>query len=698
MDREAICRPVDAYGVTEMPNIVIRLGALFALLSYGFTAALPAAPAAPFEPASCMFELPAGFVDGQDVTCGYLTVPSNHDQPDGPSLRLGVAVFKHRGEEAQAQPLFILQGGPGGSTLDTYPGLIETGSLLDHFDIVLLEQRGTTYSQPSLVCDETNQFVLDNLNTDLSSAEYNKLWEQALAKCHERLVSQGINLSDFDSVQNARDVEALRLALGYEKINLYGVSYGTLLALHYLRLFPQGLHAVVLDGVVPPQLNYIYTNVLDQDRVFKTLFAACRASPECSRSYPDLESVFFQVVDELEKSPAHVVLHDQKSGKAYDALIDGEGFYSGIYQTFYSSEFIPAIPRIIYKAREGDFEGFTELLAFMTLDQSVSYGMYYSVNCAEEVNNPHPALDLSKVYPKILEFDQGDSESFERTCQTWRVEALPSSENEAVTSDVPVLLLSGGFDPVTPESNAAAAAATLSHSYSYTIPSGGHGQAFSNACADTIILSFLQEPSTAPDSACIADYAQVKFWAPRDVVPVPLFGRVLSLERDLLSPLILLVIFGLGLASALLVLPLVWFVKLFFPKPAAAVAPGSEADSVFAPLFGAQLVLRFAGLAAMLNGLVVPVFWGVLTVFFFTMSVERDMMVLWGVPAVLRPLFLLPLLSIGLTILMLVETVLGWGSASWSVWRKLYYSILTICALACVGISIYLDVILPLVR
>jgi pimeloyl-ACP methyl ester carboxylesterase len=691
----------------NMPHIAIQIAILFSLLLAAFTAQVPHLADSSFQPGDCVFQLAAGVVEGQDVSCGYLIVPSDHSFPDGPELKLAVAVFKHQGEQSQTEPLFILQGGPGGSTLETHSLLIQDSVLLENFDIVLLEQRGTLYSQPSLVCDEANQYFVDHLNTDLPSEEYNKLWEQVLSKCHERLVLQGVRLSDFDSIQNARDVEALRLALGHEKINLYGVSYGSLLALHYLRLFPTGLHAVVLDGVVPPQVNYVHTNILDQDRVFRLLFSACKNSKECSDSYPGLENVFFKVIDELEKSPAHVVLHDQETGKAHEALIDGESFYSGIYQAFYSAEFIAAIPRMIYKADERDFAGFTQLLSLIIFDRTMSYGMYYSVNCAEEeADSFQTPLDLSEVHPKIVEFNEGDTKSFVASCTAWDVESLGPAANEPVKSDIPVLLLSGGFDPVTPERNAALAASTLNHAYAYTIPSGGHGQAFGNKCADSIILAFLKNPVTSPDAGCISEYSMVDFWGRHAVVPVPLFGRVLNLERDLLWPFVALAVFSLGLSSSLVFLPFAWFIKLFSTKSKRAetaqdsppVVLPEEQPALARPALRPDPILWFAGPVAMLNGLIVPLFWAALVSIFIYTSVARNMMVLWGIPSELRLLFLLPLLSACLTLLMLWETFSGWRTTAWSIWRKLYYSILTVCAIACTLIALYLDVLFPLFK
>ena len=155
---------------------------------------------------------------------------------------------------------------------------------------------------------------------------------------------------------------------------------------------------------------------------------------------------------------------------------------------------------------------------------------------------------------------------------------------------------------------------------------------------------------------------------------------------------------SLFLLTALLLIPLVWFVKLFAPsrKPA-PIANAYEEPVAFRPEPISLVMLRFAGLAAVLNSLVLPVFWGVLTVLFVNMSVKNDMMVVWGVPDAWRPLFLLPLVFLFLSLFMLWECFMGWRAADWSIWRKLYYTLITLCALGSVGIMIYLGVMFQVV-
>jgi pimeloyl-ACP methyl ester carboxylesterase len=686
-----------------MPNAIFSAALLFLLLVTPL-AGTPATPSPAYRPAACMFQVPASLVEGTDVTCGYLTVPSDHDRPDGPQLQLAVAILKHQGTLSRPEPLFVLQGGPGGSTLDVHPTLALNSSLLQHFDLVMLEQRGTLHSQPALLCPEADQYTVDTLNVDLTPAETNLRWGAVMQKCRDRLVAQGARLADFNSLQNARDVETLRVALGYGKIDLYGVSYGTLLVQHVMRLFPDSIRAVILDGVVPTQSNYIYTNVLDQDRVFKAFFQDCRESEQCSRDYPDLQKVFFQIVDRLDKSPAHITVYDQKTGISYPALMNGESFYSGVYQSFYQSGFIPGLPRAIYKARDGNYEGFDAILSFFTFDHTLSYGMYYSVNCAEKQADPSPTLDLRKVPPQIVAYDQGSVAAFQALCKGWDVPSLDPVVEQPVKSDLPVLLLSGGLDPVTPPANAALVAAALSHSFSYTFASGGHSQAFTNTCADNLIQRFLEDPSVAPDSTCVAGYDRVDFWKPADVVALPFFGRILNLDRDLLWPAGLLAFFCLGLLSTLLLIPLVWLVKVFVPKPAPVAAPATLAsydplDTPQPPLGTGPLsrfFLRLAGLVAMLNSLLLPVYWIVLTVLFVQMSLDNNMMVVWGVPSVWRPLFLLPLLFLLLTVFMLGESFAGWRSPAWSIWRKVYYTLVTLSALGCVVVMVYVGAMFQL--
>lgn len=630
-----------------------------------------------FEPSACPFDVPMGLVEGRDLECGYLVVPEDHANPSGPSIRLAVAIIKSRETEKKADPLVVAQGGPGGSTIDTYLEILPTSRLLSNRDIILFDQRGTLNSEPALMCEEHDQLMLDTLEVDMSLDEYDKLSLQATKACHDRLVKEGVNLSAFNSLQNAADVNALREALGYEQINLYGVSYGTLLALHTMRDYPQGLRSVILDAVVPTQINYLTRTGQTSQRSFTRLFEACAADPSCNEAYPDLEQTFFNLVNELNNSPARIPMTDPDSGLTYDVVIDGDSFMGAIFQLLYSGGLVPSLPRMIYDAKESDFDAFGRVMTMVLFDRSMSYGMFYSVLCAEDADFDLQDQQLEGVHPELARLEKRSLPVFLETCKIWNVSQLGPEVDQPVTSPIPTLVLSGEFDPITPPEYAAEAAAGLPNSYSLTFPSGSHGAALNGKCEDQIILDFLDDPSQAPDSSCIAGKESVEFFTPSAVIEMPVIIKLVNLEGTSAIELLLLVLPLLFLLTGLLVVPLVWLINLILRKK--QLAGGGVDHQAARP----PLVVRIAGWAAMLNALLLFIFLVGLLVEIFILALNYDNRLLYGVSGQANWLFVLPLLALVLTGLMLAAAVLAWLKRVWNIWYRIYYTLLALSAVGC---------------
>jgi pimeloyl-ACP methyl ester carboxylesterase len=234
-----------------------------------------------FQQAPCPFALSGSLVEGKNVTCGFLTVPEDRSQPQGPTIQLAVAIFKASSLHPAPDPVLVLGGGPGQALLENQGPRYNVGNLLSNRDLILLDQRGAGYSQPSLRC-------LDN---------------ETLQACHARLVKSGINLNAFTTLENAADVHDLIRALGYRQVNLEGVSYGTRLALTVMRLYPADLRSVVLNSVAPPQVNLFTSVPQAAGRAFDVLFQGCAADRSCNATYPHLQAVFYQLVADLNTTP-----------------------------------------------------------------------------------------------------------------------------------------------------------------------------------------------------------------------------------------------------------------------------------------------------------------------------------------------------------------------------------------------------------
>jgi pimeloyl-ACP methyl ester carboxylesterase len=658
--------------------------------------AIQAAPAQQdlsFQTTPCMFDLPVGAVEGTDVTCGYLTVPAEHNDPGGPTIQLAVAILHSQDPNPKSDPLFLAQGGPGGSTIETYAGPLLSNSILRaDRDIVLFDQRGTLYSKPALYCTEIDQLIRDTLERVLTRDESERLNLLALAACQERLSKDGANLSAFDSLENAFDIEALRLALGYDKINLYGVSYGTLLALHYMQRFPGSLRSVILDGVVPPQTNFILGSAKTMDQSFTRLFEACRQSDSCNQQYPNLEQVFFDLVEQLNETPARVEMTDPETGTVYkEAAIDGDTFLGAIFQFLYVADLIPALPRMINDAQEGNFDAFARILSILVFDRSMSYGMYYSVVCAEDADFTPADHDLTGVRPIIAEMEQRTPHSLLDICHKWNVEPLGPQADQPVLSDVPALLLSGGFDPITPPEYAATVASTLNNSFNYVFPDGGHGQMLDGDCADNMILSFLDDPTRAPDSSCIPTASAPDFLTSKNVIDLPVVIRLLNLKPDAVIGFAIITLLLLFLWTSALVFPLSWLIGRSRKHSTANLAHVEESQSSLmndyepaAPLKPAKqahFLLRASGWWPVLASAALSLFWAAFITFVVIMVTNNDSRLFYGLADEARPWFILPLVFTLFSLLIFAATILGWTQRYGPFWRRLYYTLLSIATM-----------------
>lgn len=620
-----------------------------------------------FTPADCAdFDLNIGFDETNPAQCGYVTVPEVHQQPDGPQIELAVLILPNpSGGPTAASPFVITQGGPGGATIETYAFQLTVDSpLRQGRDVILFDQRGTGLSKPSLACPELLTLTKETLNVDLTLEEGNQRYNQSALACRDRLLTEGVNLAAFNSFENAADVDALRQSLGYEQIDLYGVSYGTLLALHTLRDFSDGLRSVVLDAVVPPQVNFITMSPSSINRAFSELFQSCAADAECNAAYPNLEAVFDETMAALNQTPANIILQDLETNETYPTLFDGDAFQSSLFQILYSSQLVPWLPKVIYDAREGNFDFLSSLLGQLYFDRTMSYGMYYSVVCAEDADFTLQDIPLEGVRPSIADNEVLNQQAMLDLCARWAVPALGPRADEPVVSSVPTLVLSGQFDPITPPAFGAIAAETLTNRYVVVFPSGSHGAATTGDCEDGIIAEFLNNPQRAPSTTCILEQ-KMDFFTQGEFVPLPILGRLLNFDNRAVVQVIILTLGLLGMSTALLVWPLLWLVRKLRRRPQAPVP-------VFATL--GRLVGLFTPLPLILF-LVLVLVGG------FQLALENDFMVLFGLPNSYRLAMLLPWLGLGTGVLTALATLYTWVKSVRTLGDRIYDTLVVLSSL-----------------
>ena len=471
----------------------------------------PAAPAYDilYEEASCEFDEPDGF----DIQCGWLTVPENRAQLDnGRTVRLHVAVFLSDNPDKPADPVVYLEGGPGGDALETIPLAFTDrfGPFVEDRDFIMFDQRGTGYSEPSLACPETLDLAFETIEQDLTDEEGIALSLAALEACRVRLVEEGVDLSAYTSAENAADLNDLRTALGYDEWNLYGISYGTRLAQTAVRDFPAGVRSVILDSAYPIESNLLTETPRNLDRALDELFEGCAADAECAAAYPELAATLWDTVAMLEAESAPIQIFDLMRGETYDSFFDGDTLIGIVFQGLYSEQIIPILPEMIYAANQGDYTLVETLLsAFLLNSEFISAGMQYAVQCNEEAVFTAPGSAAAAVaeHPELAGFFAGAlnvSEAMLDICTRWGVSEAPAIENEAITNDIPTLVMAGEYDPITPPRWGEQVAANLSGSYYFLYPGVGHGASVSGDCPLRMARAFLNDPTVEPDDTCIA--------------------------------------------------------------------------------------------------------------------------------------------------------------------------------------------------
>ncbi len=493
---------------------VLRYVLMIALLCSIVMAAQPTSVAAAqstvprFEAGKCQFRLSAGQVKGKTV-CGMVTVAEDHAKPDGKTITLPVAVFKSLSDTPEADPVVYLEGGPGGFTLASAGFYaVKFAPFRQKRDVILFDQRGTGFAKPSLYCPEVTDLYNELLNQELTPEESTKRDLAANLACHKRLVDSGIDLSHFNSTQNAADVSDILQALGYKQANLYGISYGTRLALTVMRDHSEGIRSVILDSVVPLEVDRWADQAQTTQRAFKTLFASCAADANCNKTFPNLEKVFYQVVDKLKAKPVLVTVNDQNGGASHEVMVDNYGFIGALFQAFYLTSEIPRLPAVIYAAQKGNLNEIASLL-LLSVEQNdtFSIGLYWSTECREEM--PYTTLETvdasaKDLTPQLRDYAlEGNAEEF-ALCKAWGVGKGNDNDNQPVKSDIPTLVIEDTFDPVTPPAYGKRVAETLTHSYYYEIPNAGHGASLAGSCQFGIVRAFIDQPTVKPNDACIA--------------------------------------------------------------------------------------------------------------------------------------------------------------------------------------------------
>lgn len=422
----------------------------------------------------CVLSSPAA-QNQVDAQCGSLSVPENPSDPQGRKISLNIAVIAAIKRNPEPDPLFILAGGPGQAVTEVAPVLYNTlYRVHEERDIVLVDQRGTGKSNPLRCIDPEDETLAD---------------EQVIALLKECPQKLDADLKYYTTDIAMQDLDHVRAALGYPSINLYGVSYGTRAALVYLKLFPDRVRSIVLDAVVDPAFILNQDTAQDGQRALDLFFARCAADQTCHSTFPNLKSEFEALLKKVEETPLKLTIAHPVTGRPLELTLDRKTLTDIIFNTLYVPDLVAMLPLAIHQAATE--ENYAPLITQSYIANAGIYdGMFYAVTCTEDA----PLLSPKKADPQEGSLFTEMAKTFLEVCAAWPQGQPPQVVHAPVSSNVPLLMLSGEADPVTPPWHAEQFAQSLDNDLHLIFKDMGHGNS-SNQCATRIIDQFIEQAS-----------------------------------------------------------------------------------------------------------------------------------------------------------------------------------------------------------
>ncbi len=451
------------------------------------------------EFSNCMLALPGTNLTAS-ARCGSLEVPENPADPAGRRISLNVAIAPATGKATEPDPVFFFAGGPGQAASETW---VIMRSVLNKIrktrDIVMVDQRGTGQSN-KLACEsEVAEDLNQEIDLDLIRTEIEKCLTELDGD--PRFYTTSIAMGDYNLV---------REAMGYKKINLVGVSYGTRAAQVYLRLFPETVRSVTLDSVVPMQLALGQEHAPMLDRSVEKVFADCAGDESCNSLFPRQAEELNDLFTQLRAEPQQILMINPVSGEPQAVRLTADTLAVAIRFLSYSSETQALIPLLVHEAlTTGNLSRLASqaVLVMTGLNEMLARGMELSVLCSED----YPFIDTSADYSDTL---MGNLmlKIVDLQCKVWPHDPAPEGFHLPVVSDVPVLLMSGERDPVTPPHYATQTAETFSNSLNLVARGQSHS-VMKNVCLRTITTEFINQGTGADlDIACVEHIRPAPFF------------------------------------------------------------------------------------------------------------------------------------------------------------------------------------------
>lgn len=436
-----------------------------------------------------------------DSYCGTHTVFENRNSGSGRTIDLKIVVAPALRRDPQPDPLFVFEGGPGGGAATLAAQRIPMFRRFQASrDIVLIDQRGTGASNPlDCASDDPDE------DEDLGSIDTYPV--DRFRTCLERLDADA---SLYTTAIAMDDIDEVRRALGYERINLWGGSYGTRAALVFLKRHEASVRSVVLDGVAPPDMRLPLYMARDGQRALDRLLEACERDSGCASAYPALRQSVAALWTTLASRPTVAFTHP-RTGKPMQVAVSQRLIATIVFQSLYTPEVTALLPQLLVDASRGQFQGLFALAFAADLPKgAMSEGMFLSVVCAEDMPRISPEDIARETAGRFIGSAMFDTRM--KPCEFWPRGTVADDYYAPVTSSTPVLIFSGEDDPVTPPSWGDHVAGSLANARHIVVPGAGH-ITLQRGCVPRLVAQFLDDPDPkAVDPACLASLTRPPFF------------------------------------------------------------------------------------------------------------------------------------------------------------------------------------------
>ncbi|WP_202842417.1 alpha/beta fold hydrolase [Luteimonas saliphila] len=453
-----------------------------------------------FEAAPCGFEEATDATPPQDAVCGWVRVGARRDGTDHRSLRLWV-VRLPAVRSTGLPPVIRVLGGPEPMRL-AYLGGARTTRLRQRHDVVFFDYRGLGRSEPRLSCR------VDAVSGDTTDARLASKLRQ-YAECHRQLEDAGADLDAIASRENARDIDDIARALGYASYYTHGGSYGSVTTLELIRSRPEGLRAAVIGTPLPPN-SPLHDTVGSFASALARIQDHCNRTPSCARRHPDLAGTLAKAMDRIDRTPLH---HDGRR------LLPSD-LFNALWSLMAMDDYV-WVPSAIEFAAHGDAGALAPWIGansvgwdFFLPEPGDAFSIVNAtVNCQDIARGRPIADDMRAAAERHPHLARAilPADAFDRLCAAWRPSPVPADARDPVSSDLPVLLFSLHFDPVTPPEDARLAKASLPNAILLEHPGGTHVSRVLDTCLVEMEAAFLADPDAPLDSACTAQWQPAEF-------------------------------------------------------------------------------------------------------------------------------------------------------------------------------------------